>query len=83
MHCKVLDNTVLSAFRNDIHSVDVLAVLTSEYPVVITDAVMAESVARNEGRPIPDEVGIVSSDEVERAAARLRTRYRKLHDGEC
>ena len=83
MHSKVLDNTVLSAFRNDIHSVDVLTVLISEYPVVITDTVMSESMAKKGGRPIPDDVGVVSSDEVEKAAARLGTRYKKLHGGEC
>ena len=53
MHCKVLDNTALSAFRNEIRSVDVLDILTSEYPVVITDAVMDESMAKVGGRPIP------------------------------
>lgn len=42
MHYKVLDNTALSAFRNDIRSVDVLSVLMSEYPVMVTDAVERE-----------------------------------------
>ena len=83
MHCKVLDNTVLSAFRNEIHSVDVMTVLTSEYPVVITDAVMTESMAKKGGRPIPDMVRIMSSNDVEEAASQLRKRFIKLHIGEC
>lgn len=72
MHCKVLDNTALSAFRNEIRSVDVLAVLTSEYPVVVTGAVMEESMAKTGGRPIPDIVGIMTSDDVEKAAYKLK-----------
>ena len=83
MHCKVLDNTVLSAFRNEIRSVDVLAVLTSEYPVVITDAIMEESMAKKGGRPIPDIVRVMSSNDVEKAASQLRKRFVKLHIGEC
>ena len=83
MHCKVLDNTVLSAFRNDIRSVDVMSVLTSEYPVLITDAVMAESVAKKGGRPIPDIVKTMSSDDIEEAASKRRKRFVNLHIGEC
>lgn len=83
MHCKVLDNTALSAFCNEIRSVDVLAVLTSEYPVVITGAVMEESMAKTGGRPIPDIVGIMTSDDVEKAASMLRKRFVRLHIGEC
>lgn len=83
MHCKVLDNTALSAFRNEIRSVDVLAVLTSEYPVVVTGAVMEESMAKTGGRQIPDVVKIMSSDDVEDAASKLRKRFVGLHIGEC
>lgn len=83
MHCKVLDNTALSAFRNEIRSVDVLDILTSEYPVVITDAVMAESMAKVGGRPIPEIVKTMSSNDVEEVAFRLRKRFMKLHMGEC
>lgn len=83
MHCKILDNTVLSAFRHDIRSVDVMGVLASAYPVVVTDAVASESEARPGGAMMPDAIGTVSSRAVEEASGRLMARFRRLHRGEC
>lgn len=83
MHIKILDNTVLSAFRNDIRSVDVLSALQSGYPVLVTEGVMGESNRVSGGRPVPESLLKRSTEEAREASVALSKRFKRLHIGEC
>ena len=73
---------MLSAFRKDIRSVDILRILTSEYDVIVTDAIQGEHSAVNAQPLCGVVVSALNSEEAEKAT-KLSKRYLGLHRGEA
>ena len=73
---------MLSAFRKDIRSVDLLGILTSGYDVIVTDVIQSEHFAAN-SQPLCGVVLSTLNSEESEKAVRLGKRFLGLDMGEA
>jgi predicted nucleic acid-binding protein len=85
---KILDNTVISAFINEIKSIELLDIFQSEYYLVTTDCIHKETLAgfsEEVVTKIYKNIGVFRKDndkKYNQALDYLKDRYPYLHEGE-
>jgi predicted nucleic acid-binding protein len=85
---KILDNTVISAFINEIRSVEMIEICRKEYLLVTTDCVQRETSERFSGKTIAinyKNINVFSKTgdkKYDQALDYLTNRYPYLHEGE-